>query len=554
MDIKVFFSDVFLLYYMTLPFLFYTFCTSVKYVHMFQLNSYKSDRYLKWVKKNPRAHINLFGIALAVLFLNWIMSNDQYRYAFTFFIAPWLLVVSVGYWAFKLFFTMKSKKPLAMTSRVKRLFVTIVFILIAAYIDVLVLSLIDMLIFGRAEDGIRGFFTYGYCFVLAIFPIGIILPPIAAIINSPIENKINAKFLESAKAKLGSAHDLIKIGVTGSYGKTSTKYFIKEMLMQKYNTFMTPESYNTTLGVVRAVNEGLNGMAQAFVCEMGAKAKGDIKEICDLVSPKYGVITAVGLAHLENFKSVDNTRAAKFELAYALPEDGMAFLNMDSVELAKEGYTGLHKTYGLDESYDFYAKDIETTEDGTTFTLCSKAGGDVELSTKLLGKHNVVNLVGAAAVAYELGVTLSQIKEAVHRIAPVPHRLELIKDQHGQITIDNAFNSNPEGAAEALEILSKMKGRQRIVITPGIIELGEREYEENKNLGRKAASCADIIIGVGESRAKPILEGAREMGFPEEKMMAAKNLRDAIAKMRSVIDGPAALLLENDLPDNYEKA
>lgn len=207
--------------------------------------------------------------------------------------------------------------------------------------------------------------------------------------------------------------------------------------------------------------------------------------------------------------------------------------------------------YGLSQDADYYATNIEITERGSNFDVVIPGKEPISIKTKLLGSLNILNIVGAVAVADKLGLTAEQIKTGAKYIKPVTHRLELKPNPNGSIIIDDAYNSNIRGAKMALEVLKNFKGRKRILITPGIVDLGEKAFEINKELGKSAASSCDYAILVGEKQAEPIHSGLKEEKYPEDKIFIAKNLEEALAKMNQIMDATSVILLENDLPDNY---
>jgi len=308
------------------------------------------------------------------------------------------------------------------------------------------------------------------------------------------------------------------------------------------------------MGVIKTIRTMLRPTHEVFICEMGAKKTGDIKEICDLVSPKFGLLTSIGPQHLETFKSVNNIISTKFELIDSLPEYGAAFLNFDNDYIRNKSTSKRLIAYGTREKgLQYWAEDISFSSRGSTFTFKTYKGQSIELTTKLLGLHNVLNIVAAGAVACELGMELESISFAVKLLKPVPHRLEL-KEQPGGVTvIDDAFNSNPEGAKAALEVLSKFESKNKILITPGMVELGDKEYEYNKEFGGLAARVCDYVILVGVKRAVPMKEGMEESNYPQDKLYVAKNLNDAINKMRTIAGEGSVVLFENDLPDTYNE-
>lgn len=490
--------------------------------HMLQLESYKNERYIKWVKNNKTIKIKelILIIPSIILFFNFKLG---------FIINTiWVLILKL----FKTKYT--EKKPLVVTARIKRMYITEILILILlgalinAYNSIYFIILLNILT------------IFSYIFILLI-----------NIINSPIEKSVQLKYYKRAKRKLKSNQNLKVIGITGSYGKTSTKYIVGTILSQKYNTLITPESYNTTMGVVRTINEKLDNTHQVFVCEMGAKNIGDIKEICELVNPQYGILTAIGPQHLETFKTLENVRKTKMELIDSLPKDGKSFVNFEDENIKEIKFNENNITFGLNEKCDYYATDIEINEFGANFNIHMRENKIINVKTKLLGVHNIVNIVGAVAICDELGLSKEEIIAGIRFLKPVTHRLELKRNPNGSIIIDDAYNSNVKGAKMALDVLANFKNRKRVLITPGIVDLGEKAEEYNKNLGKQAAKSCDFIILVGEKQAKPILDGILEEEYNKEDLYVAKDITEAINKMNEIMDSNTVVLFENDLPDNY---
>lgn len=495
-------------------------------IHMLQLESYKNERYFKWIKNNKKKVFQkkeiLFLFPIILYFI-----NNLYGVIF-------LIIINLF-----LIFTYKKekqKKPLVVTNRVKRLYMTYFILTIMQFV---LLNLLDA----------KG---YAILFNLLITILSYFVVILINIINFPIEKNIQRGFYNKAKNKLENMPNLKVIGITGSFGKTSTKYILSTILMQKYDVLMTPESYNTTLGVVRTINEKMKSTNQIFVCEMGAKNIGDIKEICDLVKPTYGLVTSIGKQHLETFKNIENVKKTKMELIDALPEDGIGFLNYDDDNIVSCKTNKNVLKYGLNnKENDIWAENIEIDEKGSSFTICFKDGKKIDVRTKLLGQHNILNILGASLVAYRLGLSDNEIKLGIKLLKAVPHRLEMKVTANGNIIIDDAYNSNVKGAEMALDVLGLFKDRKKVLITPGIVDLGESAYEINKNLGKQAVQSSDFIILVGEKAAKPIYDGIKETTFNLEKVYIAKDLDDALNKMNSLLIEKSVILFENDLPDNY---
>lgn len=499
-------------------------------LHIWQLENYYLDRYVAWMKRYLKKVFNVKAIVLLLIPVLLFIINMPWS-VMTGYVVEILVLVYLIYATKK----QKEKKPFVVTARIKRVYTTylilfaIVCTLANIFNSVLVLSVVNICTM---------------CAYLFVYVVGTI--------NKPVEGTIRKGFCRKAKHKLKEIPGLKVIGITGSYGKTSTKYIVNTILSQKYNTLMTPESYNTTMGVVRTINEKLTSMHQLFVCEMGAKYVGDIKEITDIVNPTYGLVTAIGPQHLDTFKNLDNVRKTKLELVDSLPDDeGIAFLNWEDENIRNSRITKKSVKFGLTHEADYYAENIEITERGSSFDVVIPGKESIRIKTKLLGNLNILNIVGAVAIADKLGLTADEIKMGAKYIRPVPHRLELKQNPNGSIIIDDAYNSNTKGAKMALEVLKSFEHKKRILITPGIVDLGDKAVEINQELGRNAADSADFVILVGAQQTVPIYNGLREKGYPEANIYIAKNLQDGLSKMNQIMTKDSVILLENDLPDNY---
>ncbi len=375
----------------------------------------------------------------------------------------------------------------------------------------------------------------------------------ANLLLKPVESLITRHYYNDARKRLQSMPDLKIIGITGSYGKTSTKHYLHRILSEQFDTLMTPGSFNTTLGVVRTVREYLKPYNEIFIVEMGAKSRGDVKEICDLVKPTMAIITAVGPQHLESFKSIKNVQRAKFELADALPADGLAVINNDFEMIAcrEVSNTGCarYSANNVDNS-DYKATNIVYSAEGTTFTVESADGWTINIATRLMGECNVSDLLAAIIVAHKLRVSDAKIASAIAAIEPVEHRLSVKRTPGGITILDDAFNSNPVGSRMALEVLGSMKEGKRIVITPGMIELGEQQYELNHALGQTIALHTDVAIVVGQYNRQAICEGISDNYAGQLHIVDSFNEAQAI--LASIAQKGDTVLYENDLPDTFK--
>ena len=510
-------------------------------LHMAQLEGYKPSQYYSWIKNNFKP---LF-VNESIIFLVSGFLILTFNYIKNPLIAEILgLILYTVVIIFSLYLLKKNskkpKKPLVMTSRAKRL-MTINFILLSLYG-------IFLLLFSNIIVSISCF-----CLIRFLLPLNMLL---SVIIAYPIEMAVQHWYFHDAQKKIRSMKNLKVIGITGSFGKTSTKYFTKTILSEKYNTLMTPESYNTPMGITRVIREQLNESHEVFVCEMGARYPHDIKTLCDLAGPDVGILTSIGKQHLETFKTIDNVAKTKYELIEALPKNGTAVFNGDNsycMKLAEKTKLKkyIYSTENIIDFTDVYAKDIKNTNKGLIFKVIFKNGNEIDCTTNLLGCHNVSNILAAICIAKEMGLSNDEIKRGISKIKPVPHRLQLLDTNNGITVIDDAFNSNPEGAAFALDTIKEIEGNKKIVVTPGMVELGSSEYEENKKFGKKIADCCDIAILVGIKRSKPILDGLYECNFNKDNIIVATNLDEATAKLSGIVRSGDVVLFENDLPDNY---
>lgn len=503
-----------------------------RYLHIMQQAFYNFTDYMPTLKSTKRLGINFAEIILTLFAcISMFVTNSMWPYIL------WMIVVS-----FTIYYQIKNKpqakKKFAITTRVKTIYLIIY----------LVLAALTLLTISYEKYASILFIVLSLYKHFAIF--------IVALCNTlakPINNLLNKRYINDAKRILKEKSDMKVIGITGSYGKTSTKNIVSAILAEEYNTVMTPKSFNTTLGVVRSIRENIRPYTEVFVCEMGAARVGEIKEICDIVKPDYSVITSIGPQHLMTFKSIENVQKGKFEIVVNSDKSSIAVLNIDN-EYIKDGIEKYAKdktviTYSLDnKNADYYVKDIVLTDMGNKFTLVAK-DDEYELESKLLGKHNIYNIVCAVAIAKHMNISKEKIIKAVKKLEPVEHRLQLKKMQN-ILALDDSFNSNPEGSKAAIECLCMFENKYKVLVTPGMIELGDKTYELNKKLGEYATKC-DYVILVGEKTTKPIQDGLDECGFTNYEKV--KDVYEAFARLTQIQNKHKNLLalIENDLTDSY---
>ncbi|MBI2314668.1 UDP-N-acetylmuramoyl-tripeptide--D-alanyl-D-alanine ligase [Candidatus Daviesbacteria bacterium] len=370
----------------------------------------------------------------------------------------------------------------------------------------------------------------------------------------PLDIYFKRKILNQAKEKLAALPKLKIIAITGSYGKTSTKDMLYTLLWKKFRVVKTPKSYNTPLGLAQTILDYLKPNTEVFIAEIGTYKKGEIKYLTNFLNPKIGVITAVAPQHLERFGSLENIAHAKFELVENLNPKSQAFLNGENQWLQKlASHIASHIGSGNVEFYGqksrYFASGIKFTKNGTSFTLHTPSGNS-QITLPLIGEHHVKNFVAAATVALNLGVSTDEIEKRAAKLLPTPHRLE-IKKHNGQTIIDNTYNTNPESARAALKLLQNLPGSPKVVITPGLVELGWEATRENRAFAKEAVRVADYIIIVGEYAKHDLLSSLSTNKFPREKTFKAATLNQAFLILREITKPGSVVLLENDLPDQY---
>ena len=516
-------------------------------IMMLQQNSYRRERYMRWLRESGDTTSWLRLVSMAVLL---IALSRLSGYA-AMVAAPGLF----GLVSAAILWRRKYKKPLVWTRRVWRIFSVAIALVLIAVLGTMIIMAWNMPDVSCCRVAFMPLLYAALIVLTACYCISHVIVVLANWLLAPVEKAINRRYYNDAKRRLEQMPDLKIIGITGSYGKTSTKHYLYRILSEHFDTLMTPGSFNTTLGVVRTVREYLKPYHQVFIVEMGAKQKGDIAEICDLVHPSVGIVTAVGPQHLESFKTIENVQATKFELVDALPADGLAVVNNDFEKIADRPVTTTRCVrYGVRVGdVDYTARNIEYSAAGSSFEVVAADGYVLSLRTRLVGECNISNLLAAVAVARHLGVPDKKIAYAVERIEQVEHRLSVKRTPAGVTIIDDAFNSNPVGSAMALDVLSAMKGGKRIVITPGMIELGEEQEALNETFGRRIASSVDVAIIVGKYNRDAIVRGITEAaGLAADCVHAVDTFADAQHLLASLVKPGDTVLYENDLPDTFK--
>lgn len=504
-------------------FIYFAYRRLLVYLHIFQQEEYDGQRFLPWLVRTASFDRKLtFVLLITGYFLPMVYG------------AAFLVAALTEHNPKKV-----GKKKLVMTQRATRIYAT-----------ALVLAIIMALITTQAP-------WWGWLIAVQLLPVLLVLANIAL---KPYEAYIQKKFLNEAKHKLKSLNPHI-IGITGSFGKTSVKHMLGHVLSMQAPTLVTPGSVNTPMGITRIIREQLRQDHHFFVVEMGAYGKNSIARLCALTPPKMGVLTALGHAHYERFKTLDMVARTKFELAEAVLENGGRLIAHDQVleqpyatafiAEQRDNFTLCGENADLD---DVIIKSAIQTAEGLTIDLRFEHK-TYRIQAPIFGLHHAGNIALVFAAAVRLGVPADVVVTALKSVPQVTHRLEVKPQTDGTVLVDDAYNSNPKGFYAALELLPVLqqatKGR-RIVITPGMIELGDAHEAEHQKIGQKTAECADILIAVKPERIMPLVEAFKTNKTADQHYVACKSFAEAREWLLANKQAGDVILLENDLPDLYE--
>lgn len=469
----------------------YSLCYPRSLVYMLQASEYNIRDYLRWYHRTKdfthverRKQLVKTTKAILLLVVAWFMLLLLYGVAIA------LLWTEVGSWKYIFFFLV---------------------VLLAPY-----------------------FLAYGIIIPLSM---GVL------IIGRPIEYLT----MERARQKL-RAHHGIKIGIAGSFGKTTMREILRTVLCEGKKVAAPPHSYNTPLGISQFV-QTLEGDEDILIFEFGEYYPGDIKKLCDFVRPDVGIITGINEAHLQKFTSLERTAKTIYELADYLGERRM-YVNGESFLARKNARTG-HIVYAGDCVGDWRIEDQKTSLTGTSFALL-KNDTKLELRSSLLGLHQVGPLAAAADIALYFGLSFAQVRVGIEKTRPFPHRLEPKTDIAGVVTLDDSYNGNPDGVAMAIEFLALLKDCRRWYVTPGLVEMGERTEEVHKQIGRSLAKAKiEKVILIKNSVTSYIERGLKEEGYAGE-ILWFDDAPTAFAALPHLTVKGDIVLLQNDWPDQYQ--
>ena len=507
-----------------------------------QQSGYKNGVFLRWLRRND----NLFFNRLSVLALCLALATAVTSLCFSFLGAtlgtacsavPFLALCAAFIWSDAKY---ALKVPSARTGRYKRLFI--------GYWLVLTAVAVGVLLFLNWLSAVNGSEIYALiCYVpFAIFPV---LTPIALCVANGIlslfENARNARFVKRA-GKLLKDSEITRIAVVGSYGKTSVKNILKTLLSEKLAVVETPLSYNTPIGIAKTVFSSEFTGKQVLIAEMGARRRGDIARLCELVQPNYAVFTGVCAQHVGSFGSEENVFMEKSQVLKCGAKKVVCGESLRSLTADFESEIQAGNILFADGNI------VKNARLGATETELGLCVGETEIQVKipLLGEGAVENVTLAVTLCKELGMSAEEIACGLKKLQPVPHRLQLL-EQNGVYILDDGYNCNPRGARQAIAALGRFSGR-KCLVTPGIVECGILEESINGALGGEIAQAGfDKVILVGDTLVGAVQTGYLSAGGDKAKLTVVKTLQGAQELLKTWLQAGDAVLFMNDLPDVY---
>jgi len=516
---------------------------------MFQIEEYESVRFLRWgLTRDWLAHravwLGLLVGAVALSVAAILPAARPVGIAIA-----WLVSAAAAQFTWR---WTSPKRPLVMTARMRRLLIAGGFlaVLLAAGLALGIVALhpvISMILVLIAAGLVTG--------------LSEILLVAANVVTKPAESRIRRHYLALASARL-KVVDPTVVAVTGSFGKTSTKHILAQLLQTHVNTLPTRKSFNTLMGVTRVINEDLMPENRIFIVEMDAYAPGEIAALSNLVHPRLAIITAIGPQHMERFGTLDKIAGALYEVATALPADGTLILytgDESGAALALRARAEQRRLirYALASNgdavdADVVASAIRVDARGASFRWRWRAEGlDREVTIPLLGRHQVANVSAALAAVVTLGYSIDHAIAAAASLQQVEHRLQLMASAGPLTVIDDSYNANPVGVHDGLEVLAAMSGAHKFLVTPGLVELGSVENDENRRYGEHAANvCAHVIVMSAKTSAA-LCAGLRAGGMTEDRIHVVETLDAATRLLQSLSRPGDVVLFANDLPDTY---
>ncbi|MFZ4099800.1 MAG: Mur ligase family protein [Chlamydiia bacterium] len=511
---------------------------TLRFLQFFQQEEYDGQRFLSWwwTTRSFERRLSLGALLCsALMFLGGLWHEE----------IP-LIVASAG--AIVLLFMGlqvqfgPSKKKLRITGRIQRL--------------IAVITLLQ----GGALLSIGSFLSAEIvAWPLAIFLMIQATPLIIATANLllwPLERLVRYLYLQDGRRKINRLQPVV-IGITGSYGKTSTKNLVAQVCGAAGLALPTPSSVNTLMGVTRVIREQLLPEHRFFVVEMGAYRQGSIKALCDLTRPRIAVLTCIGIAHLERFRSIEVVAQAKAELAQSLPPHGCLIYNADDpfCRLIASQVHCATLAYGTNRevaTLDLWMKHLRQVADGIEVEWVYQ-NRSYHAKLPLHGVHQASNASAALLAGVACDLPFVQGIAALRSVLPTPHRCQ-VSQVHGVTWIDDSYNSNPVGFRNALEVLKSLPGTRSYLVTPGMVELGEVSDAEHAALATSIAQSADHVCLVASHRLSALAQALTVAGVADERVHLFSSFLQAREWLLQELQPGDKVLLENDLPDLHERS
>jgi UDP-N-acetylmuramoyl-tripeptide--D-alanyl-D-alanine ligase len=506
------------------------------YLHLFQQEEYDGRRFLVWLVAD-RAWDRRLSLVLAAIFVAQLLMRGAGLPPGSF---AWLVGAAfLATAAIERDPCKTAKKPLVMTTRARRIFAI-----------ALALMLGTGVVAALSSDLVVAWIVAAQLVPVALVGANLLL--------APFEAWVQRRYWREARAVLERVQPIV-IAVTGSYGKTSVKHILGHVLETAGPTLITPGSVNTAMGIARVIRERLGAHHRFFVVEMGAYGIGSIRHLCALTPPRIGIISAIGKAHYERFKSLDAVAHAKFELAEAVRDaGGTVIVAADVLQFAWprefiERHPDIVVTVGAEDASALVIRSLRQEADGIVAEIVWRGAG-YELRAPLFGLHQGGNIALAFAAACSLGLSPADVALSLKSTPQISHRLEVRRQGDGAIVIDDAYNSNPVGFASALALLDALArpGGRRILVTPGMAELGSEHEAEHTRIGRLAGAHADVLVAVAPHRVASLVAAFSEAA-PERTIVPCATFADARTWLDGNLAGDDVVLIENDLPDILEQ-
>ena len=540
------------------------------WLYLWQLKEYHIGRFLDHFRtgKGKQLIFNkllIFKIFLILIFLCGFflfsfkvlpppVFSENLIFIFKLFVGiPFLVLILYIFEAVHVsfvFFQRKLKRPVWTLK-------TIFLISVAVILEIL--FVFALFLYLRDEWGQINF-TLGTFYLLLFDILTPVITSAIVLIFQPLAVLGRNQIIRMAKEKRAQFKELLVIGITGSYGKTSTKEFLATILSEKFKVLKTLEHQNSEVGISRCILNDLKPEHEIFIVEMGAYNRGGIKLLCDIARPKIGVITGINEQHLSTFGSLENIIKGKYELIESLPEDGLSIFNGDNeycFELYKKTLIK-KRVYSLQSSIsglpsDIWAYNIRAEKDFITFKMT--AGDEmVDFRVSLLGSHNISNILAAVCCARELGMTLEEISRACQKIESWQSGIQLKRGRHpptvlhGINIFDATYSANPDGVISHLEYLKIWPGK-KVIIMPCLIELGSSSKEVHRRIGEKIGEVCNLAIITTKERFEEIKEGAIGKGMNSENILFIENPKKIFEKIKVFCKEGDVVLLESRLPN-----